>query len=83
MDNINIPVETAPVPQEETGTADETLDLSDEFGTTGDIVAVVEEPPRLFLSTPFSDYTVTEGLLLCVLLALIVSALWSFVKEAF
>ena len=42
-----------------------------------------EETPRLFLDTPFSDYTVAEGLLLSLLLVTLISALVLIVKEGF
>lgn len=38
---------------------------------------------RPFLSTPFEEYTVTEGLLLAILLCLFVSAVVKIIKEGF
>lgn len=49
---------------------------------TGEPVELTEEP-RLFLTTPFEEYTVTEGLLLTLLLCLFISALVKIVKEGF
>lgn len=43
----------------------------------------ITEDPRLFLTTPFEEYTVTEGLILAVLLCLFVSALVRIIKEGF
>lgn len=38
---------------------------------------------RYFLSTPFEDYSVSEGLLLCIVLAIIIKGFISLVKEGF
>ena len=59
----------------------ETEPVSSEAATQ--IVVQVNEPPRPFLTTSFEDYTVTEGLLLAVLLSLFVSALVKLIKEGF
>lgn len=53
---------------------------------TEDVSAIKEEvteDPRFFLTTPFEEYTVTEGLILAVLLCLFVSALVRIIKEGF
>lgn len=49
---------------------------------TGELVELTEDP-RPFLTTPFAEYTVTEGLLLAVFLCLFFSALVRIIKEGF
>lgn len=61
---------------------DEILDTVPEEAT-GELTVQIVEDPRPFLSTPFEEYTVTEGLLLAVLLCLFVSALVKIIKEGF
>lgn len=46
-------------------------------------VEVVEVPERDFLTTPLDDYTVTEGLLLLIVLILFFSKLSKALKEGF
>lgn len=46
-------------------------------------IEMVVEEPRLFLATPFEEYTVTEGLLLTLVLLVVVSFLVKTVKEGF
>lgn len=46
-------------------------------------VIVLQDDPRPFLTTPFDDYTVTEGLLLAVLLCLFFSVIVKILKEGF
>lgn len=41
------------------------------------------EDVRLFLTTSFSDYTVTEGLLLALLLCIVAAAVIKLLKEGF
>ncbi|MCD8017395.1 MAG: hypothetical protein LUE97_06325 [Oscillospiraceae bacterium] len=41
------------------------------------------EDAHLFLETPFSDYTVTEGLLLIIVLLVFLSAIVKLLKEGF
>lgn len=60
--------------------AEELSGSSGEDATSNTLVSSLEEP-RLFLSTPFDDYTVSEGLLLSIFLALVFGALWKFIKE--
>lgn len=44
-----------------------------------EVVAEVVEAPRLFLTTPFADYTVTEGfLLLLFLFGFVLLIIWFF-----
>lgn len=38
-------------------------------------------PPRLFLTTPFEEYTVTEGFLLVLLLCAFIAVLYHFVRR--
>ena len=46
-------------------------------------VEVMEVPERDFLTTPLDDYTVTEGLLLLIVLILFFSKLSKALKEGF
>ena len=55
--------------------------IDDGTEADSDTSEVVEVRP--FLDTPFTDYTVTEGLLLSVLLVLVLSACIRVVKEGF
>ena len=48
-----------------------------------EVVGEVVEDPRLFLETPFSEYTVSEGLLLSLFLAVIFAALAKIIKGGF
>ena len=43
-------------------------------------IYTVDEDTSLFFSKPFSDYTVTEGMLLLFLILGFISILWYFVK---
>lgn len=38
---------------------------------------------RLFLATPFSEYTVTEGLLLFIFLAIVVKIIFDLLRRCF
>lgn len=38
---------------------------------------------RLFLTTPFSEYTVTEGLLLFIFLAIVVKIIFDLLRRCF
>ncbi len=53
--------------------------------TQGDTQELTEAPaaPENFLEKPFAEYTVTEGLLLVVVLLLVLSQLGRIVKEGF
>lgn len=66
--------------EEVESSAEESGGSSGEDATSNTLVSSLEEP-RLFFSTPFDDYTVSEGLLLSILLALVFGALWKFIKE--
>lgn len=48
---------------------------------TFEVVEIPVDPP--FLEKPFNEYTTTEGLLFCILFFMLLSGLWSFIKEAF
>lgn len=48
-----------------------------------EVLAEVVEPDRLFLTTPFDDYTVTEGLLLMILLLSVVLLCVKMIKGGF
>ena len=50
---------------------------------TEDILDPIVESARLFLETPFSEYTVVEGFLLLLFLALFVRFLIWLFKEGF
>ena len=54
-------------------------------GNEGDtiVLQLVEPDPRPFLETPFEDYTVTEGLLLALLLGLFLSCVIKIIKGGF
>ena len=43
----------------------------------------IQEDPRPFLTTPFEEYNVTEGLLLVLLLCVFVRSVIKIVKEGF
>lgn len=47
------------------------------------VTAAMSELPRLFLDTPFSDYTVIEGFLLLFLLAGFIVLIFWFFKGGF
>lgn len=47
-----------------------------------EMVATPEEIPN-FLEVPFSDYSVTDGLLLLLLVCAFLAVLWNIVKEVF
>lgn len=51
--------------------------------TVPEPMAVTVVDTRPFLTTPFEDYTVTEGLLLSILLVIVVSLVLKQVKGAF
>lgn len=47
------------------------------------VEVVVSFPDRPFLDTPFDDYSVTEGLLLLLFLAVFVAAVAGLLRRAF
>ena len=46
-------------------------------------VQILQEAPRPFLTTPFEDYSVTEGLLFVLALCAFFSVLARIIKEGF
>lgn len=56
------------------------LDAGTDTETTETVVVEAERP---FLTTSLNDYTVTEGLLLCILLVLLLKWLAGVIKEGF
>lgn len=56
------------------------LDAGTDSETTATVVVEADRP---FLTTPLNDYTVTEGLLLCILLVLLLEWLARIIKEGF
>ena len=61
---------------------DEILNAGDDTAA-GTTEIVVVEPDRPFLSTSLNDYSVTEGLLLCILLVLLLKWVAGVIKEGF
>ena len=47
---------------------------------TAEVVETVTEEVHLFMTTPFYEYTVTEGLLLFVCMYLIISGVFRFIR---
>lgn len=74
-----------PAAQEETLTGDQIAgeDPSAPQEELQQIQVEVTFPERPFMTTPLDDYTVSEGLLLMILLTVIVLAVLKIVKEAF
>lgn len=54
-----------------------------ETGNVADEVVETTAADRPFLSTPLDDYSVTEGLLLTIMLLLIAGFIWKMIREAF
>lgn len=54
-----------------------------EVGETIETVYVEVVDDRFFMTTPIDDYSVTEGLLLLILLILVLQVVIRFVKGAF
>lgn len=49
-----------------------------------EVAEIVEvDEPRWFMSTPLNEYTVTEGLLLLILLFLVGRSVMGWIKEGF
>lgn len=55
----------------------------EKYRDSGPVVVVQEPPPRPLLTTPFSDYNVTEGLLLLLLLCLVAQFCVRMLKGGF
>lgn len=47
---------------------------------TGEVVENVVEEAHLFMTTPFYEYTVTEGLLLFLCIFFIISGVFRFIR---
>lgn len=65
---------------------DEYLAMIDEIEQEPAIFSLSQEPlldERPFLDTPFSEYTVTEGLLLCMVLSAYFALLWRILRRCF
>lgn len=54
-----------------------------EVGEDVHAIAEVVTTPRLFLDTPLEDFTVSEGLLLCILLVMVINILIRMIRGAF
>ena len=52
--------------------------LTNQIYTNGGTVAL---EPRPFLTTPFEEYSVTEGLLLVLLLCVFLAAVYRFIRR--
>lgn len=63
--------------ENETVTQQEELASVDE--PVPETIVVVEDRP--FLETSFDEYTVTEGLLLLLVVALVMAVVWNLLKE--
>lgn len=62
------------------------VDVADEVFPTSVSLEVVETAPPVpdtFMDKPFDDYTVTEGLLLIIVLLLLLSQVIRILKEGF
>lgn len=60
----------------------EVLDIDEFLGLLGELIGSPEPVPN-FLEVPFSEYSVTDGLLLLLLLFAFLAALWHFIKGVF
>lgn len=61
-----------------------TVEETTEETETTEVVEIVEmEDPHWFLTTPLNEYTVTEGLLLLILLFLVGRSVMGWIKEGF
>lgn len=71
--------ETTEEPVTSEGTGEETGTETD----TTEVVEVVVFEDRPFLTTPLNEYTVTEGLILLILLFLVGRSVMGWIKEGF
>ena len=65
---------------------DEYLAMVDQIEQEPALFSLSQEPSnvdRPFLDTPFSEYSVTEGLLLCLVLSLYFALLWRMLRRCF
>ena len=58
-------------------------ELTEEPETYTEVLEVVQDDTHYFLTTDFADYTVTEGLLLWILIALFLKWIGGAIKEGF
>lgn len=65
-----------------TGDVIEVLDVDEFLGLLGELIGQPEPVPN-FLKVPFTEYSVTDGLLLFLLLSAFLAALWHFIKGVF
>lgn len=68
------------------GVSDNTDELEGYMSSIDEHLTTIEEKvtaPRLFLETPIDEYTVTEGLLLTIVICIFLRSLWRLVKEGF
>lgn len=68
---------------EETSVSEDLTALRADVGEIKEMVGAYTGEDRPFLTTNFADYTVSEGLLLLILLALFLQQLLRLVKEGF
>ena len=65
---------------------DDYLAMVDQIEQEPVLFSLSQEPDlveRPFLDTPFSEYSVTEGLLLCLVLSIYFSLLWRLLRRCF
>lgn len=72
--------EAEPVTEEITGTGEQsgTVIITEQAGT--EYIAMTAEP-RPFLTTPFEEYTVTEGYLLMFFMMAVIAAIYSMIRR--
>lgn len=58
-------------------------EVSEESETYTEVLEVVQDDTHYFLTTDFADYTVTEGLLLVILIAMFLKWIGGAIKEGF
>ena len=58
-------------------------EVTEEPETYTEVVEVVADDTHYFLTTNFADYTVTEGLLLCIFLVMFLKIIGGAIKEGF
>lgn len=58
-------------------------EVTEEPETYTEVVEVVADDTHYFLTTDFADFTVTEGLLLCIFLVMFLKVIGDAIKEGF
>ena len=58
-------------------------EVTEEPETYTEVVEVVADDTHYFLTTDFADFTVTEGLLLCIFLVMFLKNIGGVIKEGF